>query len=444
LNRQEAQCLFANAIDLQDEGKKDEALTLLRRVVDADPDHAEALNAIGWHLIEYNSFRLARSCFIKASRLAPTQKNWVDVANCLRLEERFVEAARIFDGITAQRPLDGYAKHKLGLLRHDQGDFDAAIALFSEAELEMDDAWARWDRALSLLAKGDFELGFAEYDARFHVWLPHFLEMPLPIWRGEDLGDNGLWVVSEQGLGDTIMFSRFVPKISARRIVFDVQSELVALLAENLKQCGNIEVRSMNDNPPEGCSMFCPLLSVPDRIRAVWPPEGKPYLTTGEPTTFIGPSKQVKVGICWSTNRLQHRQQIRKLDVSAMLELADIPGVALYSLQMGDARAQLQRSAADVLIQDLSPWLKSMRDTAAIMLYELDLVISVDTAVAHLAGALGVPCWVLAPNVAYWGWGREGEKSPWYDSVRIFREPRPGAWPLAMQNVATALRERVC
>ncbi len=265
-----------------------------------------------------------------------------------------------------------------------------------------------------------------------------------PDWLGEPLGGKSLLIHAEQGLGDTIQFVRYVrfaARAGARTVLATPRS-----MHRLLDTCHGLD--EVVAPEAEGShARQIPLLSLP-RLAAEWPGTGEtPYLYA-EPAKArawgerLGPHQGLRIGICWQGNPNYAGDAQRSVPLEAFAPLASIPGVTLYSLHKGPGQAKLSGVGAALKIVDLGAELDreghAFVDTAAAMSH-LDLVISTDTAIPHLAGALGRPVWLLLPHVPDWRWGLAGGTTPWYPTMCLFRQASPGDWPSVFARVRAAL-----
>lgn len=297
-----------------------------------------------------------------------------------------------------------------------------------------DDPINRMAHSFALMSGGKWAEGWREYEARFSYKLPEFLTRPYPLWRGE--GVEHLFLEAEQGLGDAIMGLRWVAPALERvgRITLLVHKEVYSL-AQHLRgvDCGRVRVLPL-PQPLPIADAWCPLLSLPIALDEA-EPQGKSYIVA--PGGRQG--RTGRVGIVWAGSPTHEQAHHRDCPLAYWLRLSEIPGVELHSLQVGEAAGQIAELAAYGLIHDRAPEMSNMLDTARVIC-GLDLVISVDTSVAHLAGALGQPVWMLVNQRGRdFRWGHEGETTGWYDSMRLFRRALDEDWGAVMGRVATGL-----
>jgi hypothetical protein len=295
--------------------------------------------------------------------------------------------------------------------------------------------------AMALLAIGDFRAGGAEYEWRLRKD-PRRPPIDTPLWDGRPLSDGTLLLCAEQGLGDTIQFVRYAPLLRARvgRLVLACPPPLAPLLRN---APGLDDVISFGAKLPR-VDAYLPLLSVMQRLGTDLGdvPATTPYLTAdAAPRPALaalldggGP----RIGLVWRGNPNHPNDRRRSLPLALLRPVLEVAGPRFFSLQLGAPPGELADPALAGRVTDLAPHLRDFADTAAAM-SALDLIITVDSAAAHLAGALGRPCWVLLPFSADWRWLLERGDSPWYPTMRLFRQPRCGEWP----PVITALIDQL-
>ncbi|HOL69834.1 MAG TPA: tetratricopeptide repeat protein [Bryobacteraceae bacterium] len=291
-----------------------------------------------------------------------------------------------------------------------------------------------------LLARGQFEAGWKEYEWRWKAGGVSPDQFPQPQWDGSPLQGKRILLWAEQSLGDTIQFVRFAPQVKAAggKVFLECQPELAGLLASAPGVDGVIPYGA----PLPGFDVQLPLQSLP-RVLKTTPetiPSRTPYLQP-DPALVerwrerLGNSGKLRVGLCWADNPKQANDRSRSMPASEFNRLADVPGVELFSLQYGPKSWEL----SGIPVRHLGGQFRDVADTAA-AIANLDLVISVDTMIAHLAGALGKPVWVLLSEAADWCYPPGRGDTPWYPGMRLFRQTQPGGWAEVMERVAEALR----
>jgi hypothetical protein len=308
----------------------------------------------------------------------------------------------------------------------------------------------RYQAALARLALGDFANGWREFEWRLKRGAPARRTFDLPTWNGAELSGHRVLIHSEQVLGDTLQFIRYVPLASARGAepILDVPPRLITLLRES----GFTNLIAPDEPPPE-CHLQAPLLSLPGLLGTVLEtiPAQIPYLSAGPELVAEWHDKLVsidgfKIGIAWQGDAAHPRDRFRSIPLADFELLARVAGVRLISLQMKDGLDQLANLAGRFEVNDFGDKLDTaagaFMDTAAIM-KNLDLVVTADTAAAHLAGALGARVWVALSTAADWRWLRERDDSPWYPTMRLFRQTATGDWVDVFRRMAAAVEPLV-
>ena len=369
---------------------------------------------------------------------------------------RHAEALEAHDLALALRPTDADALNNratallaIGRYAEARTSFDLVLAV------DPNMVGAHVNRAYCLLAQGNLARGWAEQEWRWR--LPNFREarreLPQPRWEGgPEIDGKTILLWPEQGLGDALQFCRYVKLVGARAtVVLEAPQPLVRLLC-SLPGGGQIIVAGQT--PPQ-FDLHCPLMSLPRAFRTdlATIPNETPYLEANpaEVTAWrrrLAGLTGLRVGLVWAGGRrdfdptLRAADQRRSLPLAQLAPLARLRGIDLVSLQKGDAASQARTLPPGMVIHDWTDRLRDFADTAA-LIEALDLVISVDTSVVHLAGALGKPVWVLNRFDACWRWLGDREDSPWYPSARLFRQTSPGDWTGLIDRVAAALGKEV-
>lgn len=333
--------------------------------------------------------------------------------------------------------MNGPAHGGLGTALFEMGDLTAAQEHYHQAiHLMPTDAELRLNWDMLLLLQGKFELGWREYEWRWHQGEAQLRQYPQPRWQGEALAGKTIFVYAEQGLGDCIQFCRLLPLLhhQGARVLFEGYPPLIRLL-QSLAGVTLIE-------PGEVLPQFdvhSPLLSLPQYlgIDLNTIPGTVPYLTP--PPSPLPLAGDRKIGLVWASRTLTKTAAKRSCPLEELLPLTEMAGVSFYSLQKERSPAEVEQLMA-AGITDCSPSLNDLADTAA-LIQQLDLVITVDTVVAHLAGAIAKPVWILLPQVPDWRWLWHRSDSPWYPTAQLFRQPDRGDWPGAIAQVKLALEK---
>jgi Flp pilus assembly protein TadD len=430
----------------QEMGRVEEAIACYRQAVGSRPDFTMAWGNLGVACRDAGRLQEALDCFHQVLRLKPGAPDALNnLGNALRDQLDHGQAIACFQEALRQSPADVEIHLNLGNAWRENGNPAEAAKAFGRAiQLRPDFAEAHWDLAFALLLQGDFLRGFAEYEWRWRRERFAPRHFAFPAWRGEDPRGRRLLVYAEQGAGDAIQFVRLVTALAARgaRVVLECPSSLVALF-ESVEGAERVIARGESLT---GFDWHVPLLSlphllgvtldtVPAKIPYLRPPSGREARLPALPDPR---TRQLKVGLVWRGHPEHKNDRQRSLPAESLEPLLGVPGVAFYSLQVGaPAGEPLLGLALDRLI-DLSAIIHDFGDTA-VLIKELDLVISVDTSTAHLAGALGRPAWLLLPCAPDWRWLLGRNDSPWYPTLRLFRQPRPGDWASVVRDVRAAL-----
>jgi tetratricopeptide (TPR) repeat protein len=399
---------------LQNTGRHDEAEQNLRRALDLDPIHAGALLTLGIVFKETGRLDEAEQCLRRTLELNPEHP----------------------EGLI-----------NLGLVFKASGRLDEAERSYRQAlSISPGHPRAHWNLALVTLLKGRFRDGWAEYETRMNV-VPTMISRPdvaYPEWRGEPLAGCRLLLVGEQGLGDQIQFIRYASLLQQQGARVDV---VIAPPFARLAKIATGVENVFSTVPADTYDYWSLMLSVPGRVGTDLGniPTGVPYLTADADRVLYWRSRidavakgRKKVGIVWAGNRLHRNDRFRSMTLNELGPLAAIEHVAWFSLQKGEAQAQLTE-AGSFNEHALGEELKDLAETAAVI-ESLDLVISVDTSVLHLAGALGQPAWGLLCADPDWRWLARRADSVWYPTIRLFRQARLGDWAPVMAEVSRELQ----
>ena len=431
-------------------GRFEQAAASLDRALALRPQFAEALHqrALVWTALG-RCERAMEDC----RRALALRGDDPDVLNTLGMAlgrlERFAEARAAFEGALKTDPTFAQAHYNLANLLRNMGDCEGAIAAYDRAiEVEPDFADARWNRATACLLAGRLREGWADFGWRRRAHdgstlYPHRLDGPR--WDGSPLEGRRLLVHYEQGYGDSIQFWRFLPHVRAAGsyVLLEERPALTPLLRDETS-VDQVIAAGPEPVPASEYDVHISLLdlpglfgttlgTIPCEVPYVRPPRDRAERLRGRV-----PTEGVRVGIVWAGSVRHENDRHRSCRLSWFLDLARVPGVRLVSLQKGPAEAELA-GAETFGVVPLGPHLHDFADTAAVI-GQLDLVISVDTAVAHLAGAMGAPVWTLLPFAPDWRWLLDRRDSPWYPTMRLFRQPTWGDWPSVFVEVIEALR----
>ena len=394
--------------------------------------------------------------YLKAADLNPKNVTaWSNAGAILQQLGRHEEALGALNKALALDPKHALSLNNTGLAFSELGEFGLARECLNMAvEVKPDYEAARWNRAILDLLHGDYTRGWEGHELR-HVQLGRIgglRTFPEPRWNGERFDGKRLLIWPEQGLGDQLQFIRFLPRVKA------LGGTVVLMCAAPLRDMFRALVPSadevvVTDTPYEACDLQAPLMSLPyilglgDELDSACVPYLRPV---GEMPAQIGgvltnSSRKPRVGVVWAGQPKHQNDANRSINLDIFSKMFDCSDVEWYSVQKGEAAetrlAELNVRRASELaptIAGLGPLFMSFMDTSH-ALSRLDLVITVDTAVAHLAGAMGIPCWVLLPFNPDWRWQITRSDTPWYPSLRLFRQPKRGEWDSVIAHVMREL-----
>ena len=422
-------------------GDRDGARHLYRCLLTLHPADWRALQGVG--IVAYGAGQPeeALGTLARARIAQPDQPNPLsNLAVVLGSAGRHEAALRHLQDAVAAVPDRAELHYNLGNALERLHRFEEATAAFRRAlHLRPGHVEAGWNLGLILLRLGRYSEGWPYYEWR---WLRPGMPVErrtIPAWTGERFDGRTLLLYSEQGLGDALQFIRFLPLVQRRGtdIVVECQPELISLLAA---QPGAPRIVPRRAPAPQA-ALQASIASLPTIFGTTLDslPAAPPYLHAPDGPSPPLPEHGLRVGVVWASSSTD-----RSCPLPLLASLATVPGVAAVSLQKGPAAAELGGGGVPLPILDMAPHIEDMADTARIVA-KLDLVITVDTSVAHLAGALGRPTWLLLPHLADWRWLVEREDSPWYPTMRLFRQWTPGAWNEVVDRVRAALeRQTAC
>lgn len=444
--------LYNQASVLRKLGRHAEALKSFDRVLALKPDHVNAHNNRGLALDGLNRPEDALASYDRALTLAPKNLEALNNrGNVLQKLNRHQDAVACYDFALSINPAHAEVLNNRGRSLSILGCHQEALASTQRAIVANPNyVDAHWNESLLLLRIGDFDKGWKQYEWRWKRadGLKKLRTYPQPLWLGETpAAGKTILVHHEQGFGDTIQFARYAPMLAKQgaRVILEVQPPLKTLLS----QIGDgVEVIGNGDPIPD-FDMHCPLLSLPLAFGTTLGtiPADVPYLAAPAHRMqrlggLLPPRQCLRVGLVWSGNSTHKDDHNRSIALARLAAIFDTPDVHFVSLQKDLRDADAQVLAGDARITDLGKHLGEFDDTAAGVAL-CDLVISVDTSVAHLAGAMGKPVWVLLPFCPDWRWLLQRNDSPWYPTARLFRQPGIGDWDSVIGWLRDALFRRV-
>jgi hypothetical protein len=437
----------------EEAGRIDEAEPIAAHLLKAAPEDPRVLHLAGIVAFRTNKRPLAVTLLEQA--IAREPRNGLFLRN---ISEMYRVVGRLDDALSAARravalqPGDSAALHNQAVIHHERGEIELGLACSRRAVgLRPDLAGAHFAIAEAQLLRGEYAEGWEEYEWRFRMaGVPSLLPAPLQRgrsqWGGGSLGQGRLLLIGDQGFGDVIQFSRYVPWAVARGqpTILATSNEMAPLMrrmfpdlpiATNWAECTQF-------------AAYCPLSGLPrlhgTRLDTIPPP--LPIPIDPERATLWRTKLDLaiplglrRVGLVWAGRPTHRNDRNRSMALSVLAPpLAEVPSIALVSLQKGEAAAEVSSYAGRAMLADAARDITDYDDTVA-AIAALDLVVAVDTSVAHIAGAMGKPCWVLLPFTGDWRWLRDRVDSPWYPSLRLFRQKTPGRWDEPLAAVAAEL-----
>ncbi len=433
----------------------DGAERCLKIAVELKPTSPEAIAALGEIAMKRRQFSEAESLFRKSLDLRPLSPLIMNnLGSALKEQGRIAESIPWYLEAADRAPNEPSVAFNLGCAHGVLGETGEAIRWYNRAtDLKPDYAEAHANKSLLLLTSGDFEHGWEEYEWRFKIKDDRQKidrrVFPAPLWDGSPFPGKTLLVRSEQGAGDMIQFSRYLPlaKALGGRVIFETGKKLCRLL-QYVE--GADQIVTISETPRTNFDFWIPLLSLPKYFtRSITDiPSSQSYLRA-EPELVASTAELIDrdsftVGLCWQGNREYVGDGNRSMPFNDFAAVFAVPGVRFYSLQKGFGSEQLDESPHAASVEDIAARLDAGADRfveSAAVIMHLDLVISVDTAIAHLAGALGRPVWLLLSPNAEWRWFRNTEDSPWYPSMRLFRRRPSETWSALVERVSHQLLE---
>jgi len=448
--RHRLQDVFADGLRHHQAGRLDEAVACYRRVLALRADLPEVHFNLGVALARQGQPDDAAACYRRALELKPDYvAAWSNLGNVLRAQGRLDEAVACYRRVLDHAPNVPHIHYNLGNALKAQGQLDEAVACYRTAiALDPDSVEAHTNLSLALLARGDLAAGWQEYEWRWNgPLIKDRRDFAQPQWRGEAAEGRTLLIHAEQGFGDTLQFCRFAPLAAARglRVIMEMQPPLLRLL-RGLEGVDRVVGRG---EPLPPFDLHCPMLSLPLALGTTIAtiPAAASYLRADETQVAAWRARLAamtgqgpRIGLVWAGKSYSYLPPMaavdrrRSLAPERLAPLLGLPGLRFFSLQSGGQAPPVGFPLTDVMTE-----MTDFADTAA-LIANLDLVVSVDTSVAHLAAALGKPVWVLNRFDSCWRWFADRRDSPWYPTLRLYRQPRPGDWDAVIAAVVRDLR----
>lgn len=425
---------LSRGIRFHRDGNLQEALACYLRALTLSPDNPEILLPMGAALHDLDRYGEALDTYRRIMELAPA---WAalyhNLGNTLLALDRFGDAIDSYARALALRPEDAEALVTMGTAFEQLGQYDSAMKCYEEALRRSPDcAEAHWNLALALLRKGEYLRGWEEFGWRWQKkgYTSRWREFPAQLWDGRPLNGCTILIHAEQAFGDTIQFARYLPLVALRggEVVVECPGPLKPLL-ETIESITRVVPAG---SPLPHADFHLPLMSLPQLFATTLEtiPDHIPYLFPTQERLrrwqgLTQSDRRTKIGLVWAGRRKPDPH--RSCRLSDLAPLANSANASFYSLQIGEGADQAATPPAGMDLIDLCGHISDFADTAA-LIFQLDLVISIDTAVAHLAAAMGKRTFILLPFAPDWRWMLGRSDSPWYPTMRIFRQLTAGSW----------------
>jgi tetratricopeptide (TPR) repeat protein len=436
----DAQLLFLLGMTLHKTRRDAEAISRLRQAAELQSE-ARIFNGLGCAYHSSGNYPRAIESFAKAIQLQPQNADlFYSLGNSHHKLDEIEPAVAAFRRAVELNPRDSASWNNLGKCLLELNFTGESIVAYDRAvALEPDYVLAHYGRAIALLTAGRLPEGFREYEWRHRKLPPR--QFPQPLWNGEPIAGKTLFLYAEQGFGDAIQAVRFVRMARTRvaKVIVECRPELKTLFIYS--DCADVVIAFGEALPP--FDYFNSLTSLPGilGITRETIPNETPYLKAPPGENLPpAPAGHLKAGLAWAGNPGHHNDAARSLNLEQLAPVLQTPNVTFYSLQVPmPERDQLSARSFPQLVNPAEPF-NDFLDTAATVA-QMDLIICVDTAVAHLAGALAKPVWNLIPHSPDWRWFLERPDTVWYPTMRLFRQPQRNQWPPVIAQVAEELRQ---
>jgi Tfp pilus assembly protein PilF len=433
-------------------GRLNEAEAALGQALALAPEHPGALHLMG--VVGFRQGRIDEAAAMMERSIAVAPETALyhrNICEVYRSLGRYDEALAAGNRAVALTPRDPHCYHNLGVLHYHRLELDEAIQCAERAlALDRDFPGAHFGIAEASLLRGDFRRGWEEYEWRFRLGNAPTLLPPTdrPQWDGKPLPSGRLLLIADQGYGDVIQFARYIPW-AARRCPDIAVACSLEIRPVVMQQLGIGAMFDHWDNQPDFAA-YCALSGLPRLAGTTLPtiPAPTPYLCAdpekraawADRLAGLVPRGYRRVGIAWAGRPTHVNDRNRSVTLQAFAPLSELPRVALVALQKGPSQAQIGGYWGRTPLINLGPEIGDFADTMAI-LETLDVVVTIDSAVGHLAGAMGRPVWLMLPFAPDWRWLLDRSDSPWYPTARLFRQPAPRQWAPVVNEIARRLAE---
>ena len=427
------------------EGNLDYAKYVYQHVLGIDPQNADALHLLGVSVYQSEQYDIAINLITQAIQIDSTKPLFfTNLGNAFQKQGKLEKSVQAYRKAIQIQPGYAEAYFNLGNSLREQGKLKESTQAYQKAiQIQPDYADAHFNLAMLLLLQGQFVEGWEKYEWRWDSSLKsQKRNFKRPLWDGTSLSSKSILIYAEQGFGDSIQFVRYIDLFpDTATIIVACQPELKSLL----KSIERIDTLVTKGEDIPNFDFHAPIVSLPHIFGTVLEtiPAKIPYLYPDKNPDFSFLSddeRDLKVGIAWAGSPTHINDRNRSISLNNFKCLLDIKGCEFFSLQVGEHHRDIKQCGYSRIIKDLGKQFTNFHHTASVIL-QLDLVISVDTAVAHLAGALGKPVWTLLPFIPDWRWMLNRSDSPWYPSMTLFRQRKRGDWHSVFQEIRLTLTQ---
>jgi len=447
--------IFTIATEYVEAGRLDAAERMLGHIINVAPRQPDALHLKGLIAFRRGNIAVAGELMERSIAEGGGQKSahYRNLSEVYRLQAKLDEALAAARRAIALDPADPLGPFNLAMVHYDRLETDACVAAAKHSlDLRPNLPQSHMKLAQVLLLRGEMEQGWEEYEWRYQIpgAQPLMPKTEKPQWDGSDLGEGRLLLVADQGFGDVVMFMRYIPWVQSRvkNIVIACSAEMLPTLQRHFP---DIAMFNRWDQCAEYVA-YCPFSGLPrlKKTRVDNIPGETPYLHPdpekmrlwGERLKELVPPGLRKIGIAWAGRPTHNNDINRSIKLEMLAPICDLEGIELLSLQKGKPVEQIPDYKGRAPLIDLDKQLETFDDTMALV-SQLDLLVTVDTAIGHFAGAMNRPAWIMLPHAPDFRWLLDRSDTPWYPSLRLFRHPKPRRWDLVIPAVAAELRRHL-
>ena len=440
--------LFNNGLHSYQKNNFNEALSYYDKVLIKFPDNDIILLNCGLTLFKLSKYNKAIKYYKKSYKASNNSDILINIADAYMQLNKFKKAIKFYTLALNIQPNNQFALTNIGLANKRLGKYKKSLKFYNKALIcDPENPDIHWNIGHLLLLKGDYKKGLGEFEYRLLLPFSNLKELLLkysfPLWQGESLNGKNLLIHPEQGFGDNIQLIRYVEilhnmdiKVFAfvlkeQKKLFSSIKHLTIIDKSNINLLKNIDYFILSMSLPYLCQTT--INTIPNKVPYLFSKENnKLYLD------LIKTNNRFKVGVAWQGDKSNTLASNRSIPISLFEELFKCENIDFYSIQIGEDIKHLQKKYTNLI--DCAPYIKDFNDTALIM-KKLDLVITIDSAIAHLSGALGVKSWILIIKYGDWRWLLNRHDSPWYPTAELFRQKKDGDWKTVIKMVSKKLKK---